>query len=420
MKHFYAVVLCVAIVCMASCAKNGSFPSIIGISQEWLELKSDAINAENANDFESRIENFRKTLNEFTASPIGFLYKIYRPEYIQTLTDMDRAAGRFNAALKKGSTLELLPIMLEIDKSIGKLELIEKSLSDTSQLNYFLLFFFSSLCIIAIVLVLWMLYGRLERAEVRERESIEFSRETIIAQEQERSRIAQELHDTVIQDLWRLTFQTESIDKAVESTERSRLCREVMEGQKEIMQRVRNIYSNLFPPDFQMRSFGDTLRGLCENFEKRTGIKCQFVIQDKLMPENLKGLLDLDTQLQCFRIIPECLTNIEKHAGATQTQVIVYENNKGELEFCVEDNGKGFTPPDRETSRELRVQGHYGLWNIYERTALISGNLTIDSEAGDGTMVTLQIAMNNEQREGNKEKREKNNVASWCKVDTRR
>jgi signal transduction histidine kinase len=244
-----------------------------------------------------------------------------------------------------------------------------------------------------------MLYGRLEKAEIRERESMEFSRETIIAQEQERSRIAQELHDTVMQDLWRLTFQTESIDKAGESTERTKLCREVIEGQKEIMQRVRTIYSNLFPPDFQMRSFGDTLRGLCNDFEKRTGIKCRFVIQDKLLPENLKGLLDLDTQLQCFRIIQECLTNIEKHAGATETQVIVYENSKGELAFCVEDNGKGFTPPDRETSRELRVKGHYGLWNIYERAALISGNLTFNSETGDGTMVTLQIPMSREQRE---------------------
>jgi len=391
-KQIFSVMLYAAIVFMASCAKDDGFPLIIGISQEWLEIKSDVINAGNANDFEGRIEGFRKTLSVFTTSPIGFLYKIYRPEYIQTLTDMDTAAERLNATLKKGSTLELLPIMLEIDTSIGQLQLIEKSLSDNSLLNYFLLFFFFSMFIIATILVLWMLYSRLEKAEVRERQSLEFSRETIIAQEQERSRIARELHDMVAQDLWRLTFQTESIDKANESGERGRLCREVVEGQKEVMQRVRSICDNLFPPDFRNRSFGDTLRSLCRNFKQRTGIDCQLVIQDKPLPENLKGLLDLDTQLQCFRIIQECLANIEKHAGATETQVIVYGNNNGELVFCVEDNGKGFSPPDRDTSRELRVQGHYGLWNIYERAALISGTLTFDSEAGEGTMVTLQIA----------------------------
>jgi signal transduction histidine kinase len=397
MKHFFAVILCAAAVCVTSCAEDDIYPSIMGISQEWLELKSDVINAEYAADFESRIENFRKTLNEFTASSIGILYRIYRPEYIQTLADMDTAAGRLGSVLKRGGSRELLQTLLEIDTGIGRLQLIDKDLSDTSQLNYFLLFFFFSLFIIAAVLGLWMLHGRLEKAEVKERQSLEFSRETIIAHEQERSRIARELHDMVAQDLWRLTFQTESIDKASESDERGRLCREVIEGQKEIMQRVRSICSNLFPPDFQMRSFGDTLSGLCHNFKQRTGIDCQLVIQDKLLPENLKGLLDLDTQLQCFRIIQECLANIEKHAGATETQVIVYSNNNGELVFCVEDNGKGFSPPDRDTSRELRVQGHYGLWNIYERAALISGTLTFDSEAGEGTMVTLQIAKRKEQ-----------------------
>jgi signal transduction histidine kinase len=399
MKHFFAVVLCVAIVCMASCAKEDSYPSIIGISQEWLELKSDVINAQYATDFESRIEDFRRMLNKFTASPIGVLYRIYRPEYIQTLADMDTAAGQLGSALKKGGSQELLQTMLEIDTSIGQLQLIEKSLSDNSQLNYFRLFFFFSLFIIATVLVLWMLYGRLEKAEVREQQSLEFSRETIIAQEQERSRIARELHDTVAQDLWRLTFQTDGIDKAGESAERSKLCREVVEGQKEIMQRVRSICDNLFPPDFRNRSFGDTLNSLCYNFKQRTGIDCQLVIQDKLLPENLKGLLDLDTQLQCFRIIQECLANIEKHAGATETQVVAYSNNKGELVFCVEDNGKGFSPPDRETSRELRIQGHYGLWNIYERTALISGTLTFDSNAGKGTMVNLQIPIKKEKEQ---------------------
>jgi signal transduction histidine kinase len=392
MKHFYAVILCVAIVCMASCAKDDSYPSIIGISQEWIELKSDVINTEYTSDFEDRIKSFRQTLNEFSSSPIGVLYKIYRPEYIQSLADIDTAAGRLNTALKKGEGFELLPIMQEIDASIGQLQLIEKSLSDNSQLNYFFLFFFFSLFIIVTILVLWMLYGKLEKAEHRERQSLDFSRETIIAQEQERSRIARELHDTVAQDLWRLSFQTESIDKAAESAERSRLCREVIKGQKEIMRRIRNICEDLTPPPPLDGALPTALRSLCYNFQQRAGIECHLVIQDKPPPENLLG----DTRLQCFRIVQECLANIEKHAGATETSVLVRSNNKGELVICVSDNGKGFSPPDRDSCQQLRAEGHYGLWNIYERAASISGTLTFDSEAGEGTMVTLQIPLNSE------------------------
>ena len=248
MKRLYAGLLYVAILCMAGCAKDASYPSISDIFLSWLELKSDVSNAKSTSGFEGRIEEFRRTLNDFSTSPNGFLYKIYMPEDTQLFTDIDSAAGRLDTALKEGGDPEIFPIMLEMDSSIGQLQLIEKGLSDTSQWNYFFLFFFFSLFIIVTILVLWLLYSRLEKAENRERQSLDFSRETIIAQEQERSRIARELHDTVAQDLWRLSFQTESIDKATESAERSRLCREVIKGQKEILQRVRNIYEDLAPP----------------------------------------------------------------------------------------------------------------------------------------------------------------------------
>jgi len=381
-------------LCFAGCAKNSGYPSISAISLSWLELKSEAINAELPSDFESHIEAFLKTLNEFSSSPIGFLYKIHRPEYIQFLADIDSAAKRLSVALKKGGGNELFPVMQEIDSSIGQLQLIEKSLSDASQWNYFFLFFFFCLLIIIVVFALWMLYGRLEKAESRERQSLAFSRETIIAQEQERSRIARELHDTVAQDLWRLSFQTESIDKAAEGAERHRLCTEVAKGQKEIIQRVRSICDNLIPPDFQRRRFDDALRSLCYSFEQRTGIEFQLGIQDKLLKEDIADYLSSDTQLQCFRIVQECLANIEKHSGAAEASVLVHSNDKKELSICVSDNGRGFSPPDRDSCRELRGQGHYGLWSIFERAASISGTVTIDSGAGEGTMVTLLIPFN--------------------------
>jgi hypothetical protein len=154
MKRFYAGFLCAAILCMAGCAKDGSYPSISAISMAWLELKQYATNTVLTPDLDGRIEGFRRTLNEFSSSPIGLLYRIYRPEYVQFLADIDTAAGRLNTALKKGGNQEFLLTMLEIDTSIGQLQLIDKNLSDTSQLNYFFLFFFFSLFIIATVLVL--------------------------------------------------------------------------------------------------------------------------------------------------------------------------------------------------------------------------------------------------------------------------
>jgi signal transduction histidine kinase len=397
-KKIYAGFFC-AFACLAGCvydgAIDGGYPSISTISLSWMELKSDVIKTGlfgiEDGDFEGPIKDFRLDLGRFSSSQIGFFYKIYRPDCTQLLEGIDSAAERLNAIFKESGGGEIFPIILEIDSSIEKLQLIEKSLSDTSQWNYFFLFFSFTLLIIIIIIAFWLLYGRLEKVESRERQSLAFSRETLLAQEQERSRIARELHDTVAQDLWRLSFQTESIDKAMESGERSMRCKEVVKGQKELMRRVRSICDSLIPPDFQLRRFGDALRNLCYNFEQRSGIECNLVIKDKPLPVGMNG----DIQLQCYRIVQECLANIEKHAEATEVSVACYNNEKCVLVISVSDNCRGFSPPDRDSCRSLRAAGHYGLWSIYERAASISSVVTLDSFEGEGTMVTLQVPLGN-------------------------
>jgi len=371
-----------ALTLFAGCGESRS-QSISSISEKWLAIKKE-FNAP-TDGLESRIDDFYLTLNGFFSSPIGFLYQTHRPEGIQYLELVNSAVDLLKTAVINNDNKALYLTAIEIDENLDSLQRIDKSLSNASQRNSFFLFLFFSLLVITIILILVIQYVKLDKAEKRERQSLAFSRETIIAQERERLRIARELHDTVAQDLWRLSFQVESIDKAAEKNERRELCADVAKGQKEVMQRVRNICDNLIPPDFQRRRFDDALRTLCYNFEQRTGIECQLVIQDNLLPGSLEG----DTQLQSFRVVQECLSNIEKHAEASKTSVIVRSIKEGELIICVSDNGKGFSPPDRDSLRS--DGGHYGLWNIYERAVSIQAEVTIDSEEGEGTVVTLKI-----------------------------
>ena len=242
---------------------------------------------------------------------------------------------------------------------------------------------------ITISLILSIYLSReIKKSQRREEEGYVYSCAVLLAQEDERVRISRDLHDTVAQDLWRLSFQTENIDKAADASERRKLCGEVVSGQKELMKRVRNICDNLVPPDFQRRRFDDSLRNLCVNFEQRACIVCRPIIQDKLVLSQEKS----DLQLQCYRIAQECLANIEKHSGASEVSVYVRNNAEGELVMSVSDNGRGFSPPSRESCQKLRADGHYGLWSIYERAASLSGVVTIDSAAGQGTTVTLRFA----------------------------
>jgi signal transduction histidine kinase len=218
-----------------------------------------------------------------------------------------------------------------------------------------------------------MLYSRLEKAESREQQSMIFSRETIIAQEHERKRIARELHDAVAQDLWRLSFQIDN--------------EQIVEEQRAIIQRIRTICDTLIPPDFQRRGLFNALKKLMLDFQQRVDIACHVTIQEGLSLESMNN----DTQLQCFRIAQECLTNIEKHAEATEVLILVRKQENDLLSIYISDNGKGFLPPDRDSCHLLLANGHFGLWGIYERASSISGTLTIESVDGEGTMITLQV-----------------------------
>ena len=291
-KQLVKIVLIAALfgaICAVSCAKNdksgvsGTYPSVASIAGEWLEIKRE-LNTDDPASCAARIEDFRLTVERFFASPVGSLYQVHMPGEMRTFETVIPSLEQLKTAVLEGAvedsnTQAVFSLSLEIDTSIDILRNIDESLSDTSLLRYFQLFFFFSILIIIIILALRMLHSRVDTAEKRERQSLSFSRETIIAQEQERGRIARELHDTVAQDLWRLSFQTDSIGKTADAQERSRLCAEVVSGQKELMRRIRAICDHLIPPDFQRRGLADTLGSLCYNFQQRTGIECQLTIQ---------------------------------------------------------------------------------------------------------------------------------------------
>jgi len=248
-----ALIVALSILCSASCS-NGAYPSISTISISWLKLKSDIIYSKQASELENSIGDFRLTLKKYLSSPFIYLYKIHHPENIQILADIDSAADSLNGALKEEGGLTVFPIILEIDSNLEKLQLIEKNLSEASQLQYFQLLFFLCVLIISIVLALWALYGRFEKAVIKERQTLAFSHLTIEGLEAERRRVSRELHDTVL--------------PLVQDAQVSSL--------------IRSICVELMPPDFARLSLNDSLAGLCVQFAKRSRIECACSIEDGL------------------------------------------------------------------------------------------------------------------------------------------
>jgi signal transduction histidine kinase len=181
--------------------------------------------------------------------------------------------------------------------------------------------------------------------------------------------------------------------KTIDAAERNRLGTCVINEQKEIMLKVRAICYDLIPPDFQRMGLLDTIRSFCFNFSQRTGIECETAIDEKLNIDTCHASQSLDShrQLQAFRIVQECFSNIEKHAKANKVTVNVNSYKEKYLEIVISDNGIGFDAPDSESYYNLVKEGHIGIMNLYERAAAMDGTLNIESIKGKGTKISLHI-----------------------------
>jgi len=194
-----------------------------------------------------KIDRFNITLNNFINSPIGKMYQSYKDEFISdelitALLNIDTLLERLKTAVKDSTGFvdaEIFSYMLEVDAIIELLQYNDANLTNILLLRIYQLSIFLTLLIIIVILVIRLLYSRFEKMRTREQQSILFSRQIVNAQEDERKRIAREFHDTVAQDLWRLSFQIEN--------------EKIVEEQRAIIQRIRNICETLIPPDFQRR-----------------------------------------------------------------------------------------------------------------------------------------------------------------------
>jgi signal transduction histidine kinase len=237
--------------------------------------------------------------------------------------------------------------------------------------------------------VIQFLYKALENSLRREADGSWFSRAILLAHEEERSRLSRELHDTIAQDLRYLSLSMDKIGNCLDSEEREKLCTEAATAHSTLIRKVRDICDFLVPPDFRFQGLSDALKRFCLDYGKRTGIDCRTVIAENVKLDSLSE----EKQLQIYRIVQEALTNVEKHARATEAIVILRTGSDGSISVGISDDGKGFQPPGTKHSRLLTKDGviHLGIRGMNERAVMLGGSLLIKSERGEGTLVRLEL-----------------------------
>ncbi len=218
-------------------------------------------------------------------------------------------------------------------------------------------------------------------AQLREREEArgELLRKLITAQEDERKRIARELHDETSQDLAVLAMGIEAVQDALRNGRTPRLD-EVKAVAVRALEDVHRLILDLRPSVLDDLGLLSAIRWYAERHLESRGIsvRCEFGDMPRLAPE-------VETAL--FRISQETLSNVARHAQASAVLVEVGIEG-GEVRIAIEDDGKGFEPA-AVVERDGRP--HWGLMGIRERAEILGGVARIESSPEQGTRVEVRI-----------------------------
>ncbi|MFC1994512.1 PAS domain S-box protein [Chloroflexota bacterium] len=203
------------------------------------------------------------------------------------------------------------------------------------------------------------------------------------AQEEERQRIARELHDETIQALIVLSRQLDELASSGKglSKEQSSLLESLRDQTNGIMEDVRRLSQDLRPATLDRLGLLPALEWLASDVERHSGIAVE------VKAHGAQRRLPAEVELVLFRIAQESLTNVWRHSQATRAEVMV-DFDERLTRMTVSDNGRGFDLLER--IGDLVKKGRLGLVGMQERAQLLSGNLKIESKPGKGTTVMIE------------------------------
>lgn len=208
-------------------------------------------------------------------------------------------------------------------------------------------------------------------------------------QEEERRRLALELHDSVAQQMRYVSILAEKISD-------QELAQEIKKNQSECIENIRNACYTLSSINMDKGSFPEALKNSIDNFQRRTGITTSLVITPDADFDSLPQI----AFHHLFRIIMELLTNIEKYSGAEEVTVLIRKPSASDkiskgLMIFISDDGQGLEESFLEEMNSKKVVSiknlHFGLQNIKLRLNEIGGSIKYVSEKGEGTEVEISI-----------------------------
>ena len=202
----------------------------------------------------------------------------------------------------------------------------------------------------------------------------------IEAQEEERSRIARELHDDICQRLALLSMELEQANRGANGLGGSQKIEEIRRHCAQIATDVQALSHKLHSSKLEYLGLTAAVRSFCHEFSEQYGVSVQFA------DDNVPNSLPREISLSLFRVTQEALQNALKHSGANQFSVTL-RGASNEVQLEISDSGAGFDVEKATPARGL------GLVSMQERVHLVHGSFTIESKVNSGTKILVRVPL---------------------------
>lgn len=222
--------------------------------------------------------------------------------------------------------------------------------------------------------------GILDAAVVYRARLREVAARALGAAEEERKRIARELHDETAQTLAALLIRIRVLKSTRDAEAAAGMLEEMRREVGVALEGVRRFARGLRPPSLDELGLVPAIESHVRTLSEITGLA--FTVDAPPVPA---GLLTPEAELAVYRIVQEALSNVVRHAGARHVSLSVTPG-PGSLTVLVQDDGKGFSP-----AKVMASRGGLGLFGMQERAAYLGGRVEVESTPGAGTRVRAEI-----------------------------
>ena len=209
-------------------------------------------------------------------------------------------------------------------------------------------------------------------------------RRLLTEREEERKRLARELHDQVVQSLLGVNYRLEEIEveKNVAPVFRADLA-DIRESIRAQVTDIRRMCGDPRPPTLDSLGLGAAIQSYTREWGERTKVSVTLELPPSL------GSLPEAIELSIFRIVQEGLSNTYRHTSADAVEIHLQRTTPRTLLLTISDNGQGL-PKDFDLAT-LHSEGHYGLLGVSERVALLGGRSKVQNQPGGGVLVQAEI-----------------------------